>query len=732
MTENEPIFHWKKCPSYCKTDSVLKSSILGMIYAARRSAIFRIATISQRDIFTNAQRKSFIEKHDEEFVPLFQQVPATVIQIVVNVIQNMFTDMDAFVDQVFRFFDAPKLNEIDPSNIQEKGAQYNGDFFAALTFPALFFYFQTHEFSDLGAAFLRKAIELNRNRLLMSLLAAYFDSFPRFIGLVSDRFIELASGRQISVFLAFKESLALAFGELTKHHKDLIEKLAEIDMPFLCHFFFTNYFPPRIRCVFGNCEEDDPEGIGKEICNIFSYCANHYSSPHVKVLLGAMMSVQHFRAHSLSYKGDICLPTIQMVISGLETKMLYDLFLSAGFIRQRTKLASMVVPNEQANSILPGYVQFSHRKFLANKEQKNLPIIFPDVKRFVKDEANEELSRSYAQLKKVAREEGQSILDVLDHPKSMRVKRQVSSLPIAKSEAFRKFIQQKLEKKTQKSQIEFEKFIGRISTQQELKNIEGDFDKDAEMYIRTAARDFMEKKCIPNGYVVPENVTVTLKPGIEFLCQRYSVMNTKPEELVVFRQKNTMKDTTIEPMLTIVNPDEVCPTFALEFMLSIINEWKSESVELTSLLHKFLVAKRNESLLASHFTNYRMNKLVRYAVSTFRRLNRARTGVLFTHMTRLFREIDEVNSHYYDGSAEMFAGFVADSILISGADQAILCLVWFSRLSLVCPEYIALMDEHTRRLWSAATGQVLAIVREKDTELASLVDTSINTIPTLE
>ena len=732
MTEEDgdsvPIFHWKSCPSYSKSDTMLKGSIHRLIYTARRAALFRIATISQWDVFTNAQKKAFMEKHDVEYVPLFQQVPATAIQIVTNSIQNIFLFMDVFIEKVFEFFEAPKVNE----NAQNRGAQYNGDFFATLTFPALFFYFQTDEFSELGAVFLKMAIKSKRNKFLMSLLAAYFDNAPRFLLLLIDRFLELAWSGRVSILLAFKDALSLSFRVLTVHHRDVIAQMAEVDVPFLCQFLFLNYFPPRMRTVFGTSEEDDPEGIGKQLSQLFDYCAFQPESPHVKLMVAAMLDCKEYQSHFISYRYDFDVPTVHMVISGLETKMLFDLFLHAGWIKQHTKITSLLIPPDKANSILPGHVQFSHRKFLIERPRENLPVLFPDVVAMEDEMRNEDMSRSYAQLKKMALEEGQPLLDVLDNPKSMRVKEQLSSLSVTKSPVFRQYVNTKIEKKTRKSQLEFEKFVGRMATRNELQEIERDFAQSAQLYIKTSARDFMEKKCIPNGYVVPENLVMKPMPGMDFLEQKYAIMRKKPEESIVYRQKNTLTSTTLEPMLRVVNPDEVLPVFAIEFMLSIISEWKEESHELIVAIQRFLAARRSEQFLASAFDGYRHNKFVQRAVELFRRMGHLRIGFFFNQMTKLLEEFDEVNHTYHDGSLDIFASTIVDVIVMSSAEKAILCLLWFSRLSLACPRHINLLGARTQLLWGAASGYMWDSIRQRDGELISLIDHSIHTIPALD
>ena len=732
--DSPPIYNWTACPSFANSDMIFKNSVYSVIYAARRAAMFRIATISQRDIFTNEQRKVFMSKPDDDFIPLFQQVPASVIQIITNSLHPIFLNPDAFVEKTFEFFDSPKgTGEGDKEKGKDKGKQYTSDFFAALTFPALFFYFQTSEFSEFGAKFLKKAIHIKRGKFLVALLSAYFDNFPRFLEMLIDQLLYFASGGKVSIFMAFKNALVMAFAELTKNHRDIVEELAQIDKVFLCQFFFMYYFPQRVRCVFGNSEDHDTEGIGKQLGHLFDYCTFHDNSPHVNILLDSILSIKHFRSHALSYGRDIGLPTVFMVLSGLETKILFDLFVYAGLIKNFSKLSSLTIPTDKANSLAPGHVQFSHRKFLDRPERTEQPILFDnDGEVEMKIDPSEGFARSYAQLKKMAREEGQTILQLLDNPSSMRVKKQISSLTIAKSPEFRQFIQMKLEKKMRRSECEFESFIGKMATQKELELLERDFLRDADLYIRTAARDFMEKKCILTGTVVPECLKLKPRPGVEFMAARYPFMNVEPKEMVVYKQKNSMKNKSFDVMLKILSPKEVLPAFIIEFMLSMVNEWKEESKELRVALHNFLESERNEYYVNGSFAVYEKSKFAKYAVAVLRKLNRARVGILFNRMSKLFIELDEINKYYYAGTRESFAEVCMHIILMACADNAVICLLWYTRLVVTETLYVKLMDQRTQELWKIASDQMWVLVSKKDGHLMDLVLKAFQEIPLLD
>lgn len=727
-----PLYNWTHCPSFENSDQLFKNSIYSVIYTARRAALFRIASTSQRDIFTNEQRKSFMGKPDDDFAPLFQQVPASVIQIITNSVHSIFLDPEEFVVKTFDFFDSPK-SVGDSDADKDKGRQLNAYFFASLTFPALFFYFQTDEFSDFAARFLKKAIQIKRGNFLMALLASYFDNFPRFFELLIDQLVYFASGGKASIFMAFRNALVMAFAELTKNHRDLIEELAKIDMVFLCRFLFMNYFPQRVRCVFGTSEEHDSNGIGKKLGHLFDYCTFHDNSPQVKILLESMLSVKHFRSHALSYGSDIGLPTVFMVLSGLETKVLFDLFVHAGLIKNYAKISSLTIPANKVNSLFPGHVQFSHRRFLDRPERKRQPIVFTDEKELLKlEEPSEEFARSYAQLKKMAREEGQTILQLLDNPSSLTVKKQISSLTIAKSPAFRDYVKLKIERKVRKSEHAFENFIGRMATQKELQLIEKDFLRDADLYIRTAARDFMEKKCILTATVIPKCLKLKPRPGVEFMAARYPFMNVKPEEKVVYIQNSSMKSPKFDSMLKMLNPKEVLPAFIIEFMLSMVSEWKEENKELRVALHNFLESERNEYYVNGAFTVYEKNKFAKYAIAVLRKLNGARVGILFNRMSKLFNELDEINKHYYAGTRESFAEVCIHIILMSCADNAVICMLWYTRLVLTETHYMQLMDKHTQKLWEVASDRMWVLITKKDPRLKEMIFDASNVIPNFE
>ena len=403
--------------------------------------------------------------------PLFQKVPASVIQMTVAAMQKMFTSQTEFAASVVDFF---------------AGSKEYRDLFATITFPAVFSYFLTDELAGLAGSFVEEIVKINRSVFAKAVLAAYFDGYPRFIDTLWSTFDRLY-GKE-SVLSALKGALAVASGQLSRHHAKLIDLILELDHDFMASFFFGYYLEPRAHMRYFSTSKNEKSGKLVQLVYLLKMAAES-GTPHGEILLQGLdrraMSVHH-----LTYHDDIGLPTMYVILSELELFMLRTFLTAKGYLK--TNRFTVDVNDEQI--LAPGYVQFSVKRILGERrEVQQMPILFTPKE--THETVNPLFARAWKKLKQLADEEGISPDQMIRKPTTARCKDAVS-LPLTQSVDFRNYLFEKMLNKAESSQQRFERFVRLLCILEQLENIRGDWRMARKYYMWKRAEEFIVNSCM--------------------------------------------------------------------------------------------------------------------------------------------------------------------------------------------------------------------------------------------
>lgn len=483
------IIKWMDCPSCINSEDILKEKLFNTISFSRCAALMRLSTLYSQDEFMSSKRNAFLSPQAFQINPLFRSIPSTIIQTVTNLFQRFYTIPDQVADEVVDFF-------------TNKSPSFS-DVFSTVTFPAIFFYFMTTEFSEAGSIFIEHCLALSHDRFTSSLLASFFDCFPRFSETLWQTFQKKCAKK--SVFTSFLHAISESFRQLTPHHSRLIKILNENDPKFVSDFFFRQYFLPRARMRYYTACSDEFLNVFIELSRILNYCSFNYGSPHQQILMNAIIESQSesLTTQELSYVLDIQLPCVFSLLSGFEISFLREFLLESNLFKFKATLKESQIPPAKAESMLPGYVQFSAKPISSRAKRSPISIIFNNLQEKSNDEndfTEEEVAnfeRVWNQVLSTALINGLTVPQLINmkNPKNQEIQAVMNSTTV-KSIRFRSFMLKKLNEKKNYSEKAFEIFIGRLQTQRELSRILEDFKRDSQMCMWKNAQEFVLEKCI--------------------------------------------------------------------------------------------------------------------------------------------------------------------------------------------------------------------------------------------
>lgn len=530
---------WTDCPSYANSESILKEKIFETIAVSRAAALMRLTTLFQQELLMQTQRKSFLSPESLVISPLYVSVPATLIQVVTHLFQRFYTTPEIVSKEIVTFFSS-------------QSTEY-ADLFSTVTFPAIFFYFMTNEFSDAGCTFIEHCLNFQHNNFTASLLASFLDCFPRFTETLWATFEKNCNEK--SVFLSFVVAIKHSFRQLTPHHSYLIRRLYETDPQFLSDFFFRQYFQPRAHMKYYTACGDKFLGLLLDLVRILKYAASNYGLPHQQILMNAILESQSesLSSQELSYVHDIQLPVIFSLLSGTEIAFLREFLLQSDIIKFKPTLRDNDVSECKKKSLDAGFVQFSAKPISAHSNRPPLSTIFSITKlQHIKDELERQKSNKKSRLTESLENDSQSnsannenqmnsanhenegngLFGLNDFPNEEEtnferlwkkiglcaqkygltvptlintghlLNHEISTIvnsTLVKSDQFRSFMLLKLNEKKIDSEQSFEIFIGRLQTERQLSRICEDFRRDSQMCMWKNAQEFVLKNCIAQG-----------------------------------------------------------------------------------------------------------------------------------------------------------------------------------------------------------------------------------------
>ena len=122
----EKITHWSKCPSFIKSEKNIQNTAIKTAKAARFNSLLRLTTLYNNEIFSKNEINLLFDSNQTEILPLFQIVPAPLIQVVTSGMSHLLGHSERYIEKIFSFFDDnPTYSTI----------------FACMTFPSIHFYF---------------------------------------------------------------------------------------------------------------------------------------------------------------------------------------------------------------------------------------------------------------------------------------------------------------------------------------------------------------------------------------------------------------------------------------------------------------------------------------------------------------------------------------------------------------------------------------------------------------
>ena len=720
VKRDQMIIHWIECPSFHKSEENLKQRIFQMIATSRCAAFLRLSALMPQEIYTNqSQRKAYLSPTALDIVPLYRTYPASLIQIITNAIPHFFTEPLKMADLVIEYFNS------NPTY---------ASLFGTVTFPALFYYFTTCEFTESAFVFVKNCLSITHNAFTSCLLAAFFDGFPRFTETLWMNFESKYQNK--SVFNAFMESLSAAFRQLTQFHSSLIKQLYESDPEYLSKFFFSYYFQPRAHMKYFTAAGDHYLAVLLDLLKLLRYTSSNYGSPHQKILLKTILDAESQINQDFSYWDDVQLPVVYLLLSGVELNIFKELILKSDLIKFKNILENIKVSPEKLASLEPGFVQYIARNAVPNQNRPKHPILFDS--HTVEAKENPEFERVWNQVSKLAIDEGQDVNEFIVNPRSQKGLAFVNS-SIVQTDAFKKLMAMKIRSKASIAEKKFELFMAKLQTFKELDQIMDDIRRDSQMYMWKNAQEYVVNNCIAKGVMDTEAHKPIKSIRTAFIEMRYkeSIPNYKfGNEFaeLSYPVKNEMKSSAFSDLLNLVDTKENISQFNYHFALTLLNELPVESSDVIEMLKQFRIfSDKRRCKLATNEKIIKMisqNSFTLFLFNKIQRLRDLRVGNKIYEISEIISQFKEVYNHFYnDIDFTNFEEFFCDCFFFAGIDDFIISFIWFSKLASNFRDYIAAMDSDLIEDFISITKKIFSIVSETDPKLSAILNLSAIKIP---
>ena len=716
---DESISNWSKCPSFRKSEKNMQKCVLNTVKTARFNSLLRLTTLYNNEILSKNEINLLYEQNQEETIPLFQYVPASILQIATSGMGHLVGRYDKHIEKIYSYFDEnPK----------------NASIYACMTFPAIHFYFMTSDFLELGTNFIMKAIDYKQNKLTMHFISSFLDSFPRFSEVLWQTFDSQTAQRNKSVLSAFLASLEKAFTHLTPFHSKVINHLFDIDENFALSFFINNYFHIRARQRYSHIQDDDEINTLHDLIQIFEFASQNSDSPIAKLFINALKNNKCMRMPSLAYATDIKIPIYYAFLSVTEVNIVFDLMQHCEIIQNRNKLNEIKMRAIQNHSLLPGYVQIPHRKILNQNTQYREPLLFFGNLEILKSKSAD-YSRAWKQLSKMSKETGKSPLDLIVYPPTPYIKSIISRFDIIKQPNFINYITIKMHNKTIRGQQKFEQFMITKTAEDELNSMKACFEEDSKYYLSIIARDLLLQKCVSNGLIsVSERILFPSSRAL-FIAREFnrnvSIALTSMSKTceMYYLSNNEMKSFLFSDNISQLPLDEMVPDFVLYFITHIINEWNLKTDN--QILPRISLASeslRMEIFLTDEYNWIIGNHFLIDLIKSIQENRNMKHGTKLLKLSEMMIGVKLICEKF--NKVEKIVETCANIIILSGVDDLILLFVWFGRLYNLYSQYIDSL--HPSDIWIKVKDLIWKKISSIDKELSDVLYQMEKSIPSLE
>lgn len=442
---------WSECRSVKGMEKKYQNSVISTISQARAAYILRWKSIYSESKDFTANGIHPYELAHEETTPLWHSVPVSIIQVVSCWIQNLLGSPEQYVQKFIEYFQA------DSSR---------ASLFGYVTFPAICFYYMTPEFIDIASKVIFEVIKYDKGDLSLFLHAGFYDSISNFITRIWTEF-KYSLTPEKSLIGVFLDAIKEGFSVLTPKHQEFTKKLIEEHRDFAIKFFSFYFSKNRDPA----CDSDSIS----ELLEILQYAELNPSSIIADLILKAFDSEKSSSPY-VSFS-DMNLQVTHVVISGMETNSLFQACLEANFIKSGSKISKLSIPKEMANSLHPGSIQYSHKKFLSLNKSKFMPLIFEPTPE-LNIEKNADFKRDYEHILSIANNYGLLPQQIIDDPPSPQILQTIRHIKSIGNPDFHKYIYDKTLKTVYKAQVNFENFFEWMSTDIGLKRCQNIYSLD--------------------------------------------------------------------------------------------------------------------------------------------------------------------------------------------------------------------------------------------------------------
>ncbi|EAY20961.1 hypothetical protein TVAG_172180 [Trichomonas vaginalis G3] len=495
--------HWENCASVKGMEKKYQDSVILTISTARSGYFLRLVTLYSFPLNMKENTPHPYEIAHKETDVLWHTYPVQIIQIITSCIGNMMGDPDKYIPCIISYFTN------DP---------YSSQLFGYLTFPSLCFYFMTPEFVEIGANIIFSTLKYTDGPLVMHMCASLYDSISNFNNILWDHF-NYSITPEKSVIAVFTDSIKEGFSVLTQKHQEFTKNLIS-NFPLFAIKFFTFYFSSQSKAYNTFKHNNKTQSPMEELMEILNFAASNPESAIAKVILSSFHS-DTFTSPFLSFS-DMNLQTTSSILSPLETNTLFHAFLSGEMIKKGSKVASLKCKPEYANSLFPGSIIFSYKKFLSLNRSKFMPLVYEPEPEIV-IEKNPDFKRDYEHIILLASNNGLKPLEVINNPLTPAVLDTLNHVKSMKTEGFIDYVYKKQKKIINKAQSNFESFFEWLSTDIGLKRCQMIFSLDLNrMEIILSQMDVSKK--FPDPSKIPLH-TIAQK-DIAFINTLKSVYDT--------------------------------------------------------------------------------------------------------------------------------------------------------------------------------------------------------------
>lgn len=162
--------------------------------------------------------------------------------------------------------------------------------FIYVTFPSMFYHFQTDEYLNLAVEFLEEIIQKSPQNMSIAFVSAFLLSATKFIKSLWIIFDELVDKRSpirtySDYFVIFIEALKSSSSALTKQHVHIIEFFKKFNLENFARCLFSNF----LNITYDESHLSKIHDESRELIHFFNYAEKNPNSPHFTKIYNALI-----------------------------------------------------------------------------------------------------------------------------------------------------------------------------------------------------------------------------------------------------------------------------------------------------------------------------------------------------------------------------------------------------------------------------------------------------------